>query len=92
MAGLIGPDVSHYQGVVDWNQVGGCCSFASSKATEGTTYTDPKFLVNRQGMKAAGLKVRGLYHFGRPGRIPQQRRPITIARPSAPWNTAKLPS
>ena len=67
---LRGIDVSHHQGDVDWKKVKGSgVAFAFAKATEGETYTDPKFARNWAGMREAGL-VRGAYHFGRPGHDP----------------------
>lgn len=58
-----GIDVSHFQGVVDWQQVAQAgMSFAFAKATEGITYVDPQFATNWTGIKAAGL-LRGAYHF-----------------------------
>ena len=62
-----GPDVSHYQGHVDWNAVKKAgAGFGIAKATEGLSYVDNQFKVNWQGMKSAGLRVRGAYHFGHP--------------------------
>uniref|UniRef100_A0A7S1AKY3 Lysozyme n=1 Tax=Noctiluca scintillans TaxID=2966 RepID=A0A7S1AKY3_NOCSC len=64
---LRGIDVSHYQGTINWNSVKSSgVSFAMAKATEGTSYTDPMFNTNWNGMHSAGL-VRGAYHFARPG-------------------------
>ncbi len=61
---LHGPDVSHYQTGVQWATVkSGGAAFAFTKATEGSTYTDPTFAANWKAMQAAGL-VRGAYHFG----------------------------
>jgi lysozyme len=58
-----GIDVSHFQGVVDWQQVAQAgMAFAFAKATEGITYTDPHFATNWAGIQAAGLP-RGAYHF-----------------------------
>jgi lysozyme len=58
-----GIDVSHIQQTVDWNAVRQAGKvFAFIKATEGITYTDPKFATNWSGAKAAGL-LRGAYHF-----------------------------
>ncbi len=58
-----GIDVSHFQGVVDWQQVAKAgMSFAFAKATDGITYTDPEFAKNWAGIQAAGL-LRGAYHF-----------------------------
>jgi lysozyme len=63
MSNVQGIDVSHFQGVVDWQQVAKAgMSFAFAKATEGITYVDPQFSTNWAGIKAAGL-VRGAYHF-----------------------------
>jgi lysozyme len=63
MSTVQGIDVSHFQGVVDWQQVAKAgMSFAFAKATEGITYVDPQFATNWAGIKAAGL-VRGAYHF-----------------------------
>jgi lysozyme len=63
----IGCDLSHYQGIVDWQKVKADpqnISFAILKATEGHTFTDDKVSANYQGAKANGLAV-GLYHFCR---------------------------
>jgi lysozyme len=61
-----GIDVSHYQGVVDWQQVAQAgMAFAFTKATEGITFVDPQFAANWSGIQTAGL-VRGAYHFFEP--------------------------
>jgi GH25 family lysozyme M1 (1,4-beta-N-acetylmuramidase) len=65
---LFGPDVSHHQGPVDWQQIGSHCAYAFCKATEGSTFRDSQMKVNRRGMNDARLVLRGLYHFARPGR------------------------
>src|SRR5438128_310787 len=63
---LQGPDVSSWQGFVDWPQVAASGrAFAWTKATEGAWYVNPTFAYNWSGIKAAGM-VRGAYHFGRP--------------------------
>lgn len=65
---VAGIDVSHYQGDIDWSAVAGDgVEFTYIKATEGTTYTDPKFASNYDGSRAAGL-IRGAYHFALPDR------------------------
>lgn len=62
-----GPDVSSYQGSVDWGRVKSAgAGFGIAKASEGLSITDPTFSKNWEGMKAAGIKVRGAYHFGHP--------------------------
>lgn len=79
-----GIDVSHYQGTINWTSVKNSGkTFAIVKATEGTTYTDPKFASNWAAMKAAGL-IRGAYHFGRPGTDPvvQANKFCDVVRPT----------
>ncbi|MCO7190649.1 MULTISPECIES: glycoside hydrolase family 25 protein [unclassified Pseudoalteromonas] len=63
---VLGIDVSHYQGVVDWQQVAQAgVQFVYIKATDGITYRDPDFYSHFKGAQAAGLKV-GAYHFFEP--------------------------
>jgi lysozyme len=58
-----GIDVSHHQGEIDWRRVArDDIAFAYVKATEGGTFTDPRFAANVAGAQAAGLRV-GAYHF-----------------------------
>lgn len=62
---LNGIDVSHHQGNIEWGKVpAGEIGFVYIKATEGATYTDPKFHYNMKGAAKAGLKV-GAYHYFR---------------------------
>lgn len=64
-----GIDVSGWQGTVDWGAVRRSGRlFAFAKATEGATFVDGTFGQNRAGMAAAGLTLRGYYHFARPDR------------------------
>jgi lysozyme len=70
---VLGLDVSHYQGTVDWASVAQKgYRFAFIKATEGSSSTDPEFSANWTDAKAAGL-VRGAYHYYEPGSDPQQQ-------------------
>jgi lysozyme len=66
-----GVDVSHHQGLVDWEAVAADdMTFAYVKATEGGDMVDPRFAENWEGAGRAGLD-RGAYHFFtlcRPGR------------------------
>jgi GH25 family lysozyme M1 (1,4-beta-N-acetylmuramidase) len=65
-----GIDVASYQGYPNWTSVKNSGkTFAFTKATEGTTYTNPYFATNWARIAAAGL-IRGAYHFGRPGGDP----------------------
>jgi len=58
-----GIDVSHFQGVVDWQTVAQAgVAFAFAKATDGITYVDPQLATNWAGIRSAGL-LRGAYHF-----------------------------
>lgn len=58
-----GIDVSHYQGVIRWDQVKQSgITFAFAKATGGTTGTDPQFANNWHSLRSEGL-IRGAYHF-----------------------------
>lgn len=60
-----GIDVSHHNGTIDWNAVAQQdIRFAYIKATEGTSFTDRKFITNARLARQAGIKV-GAYHFFR---------------------------
>ena len=43
-------------------------TFAFAKASEGTDVVDARFSENWRGMRDAGIRVRGAYHFGRPSK------------------------
>jgi lysozyme len=78
-----GIDVASYQGYPNWSSVKSSGkTFAFTKATEGTTYTNPYFATNWSRMKSAGL-IRGAYHFGRPGTDPttQANRFVNVVKP-----------
>lgn len=61
-----GLDVSHWQGSINWKSVASDgAKFAYVKATEGSSYRDPKFNANYTGSYKAGL-IRGAYHYARP--------------------------
>jgi lysozyme len=63
---LLGIDVSHYQGSINWASVHSCGpKYAFAKATEGTTYTDPNFSGYMNNGKANGMQM-GAYHFAHP--------------------------
>lgn len=60
-----GIDVSHWQGVIHWQQVRADGHvFAFIKASEGKSVKDKKFIANVQGATMVGLLV-GAYHFSR---------------------------
>lgn len=63
-----GIDVSHHQGAINWSTVRSSgIQFAFIKATEGTSYTDPRFGYNYVNAYYAGV-IRGAYHFALPDR------------------------
>lgn len=66
-----GIDVSHYQGVINWERVGRDknVTFVYVKATEGGSFVDDCYLHNLQGAKRAGIPV-GSYHFFLPSVSP----------------------
>ncbi|MGL4438132.1 MAG: glycoside hydrolase family 25 protein [Bosea sp. (in: a-proteobacteria)] len=58
-----GIDVSRWQAEIDWSAVRAAGTrFVFVKATEGGDHIDPRFLVNWNGARAAGIPV-GAYHF-----------------------------
>ena len=60
---ILGVDVSHWQGEIDWPEVNAAgIDFAMVKASEGVHEVDPMFHANVKGAHAAGLCV-GAYHF-----------------------------
>jgi len=66
---LLGIDVSHWQGSINWSSVYSCGPrYAFTKATEGNYYHDPTFVANMNNGKAAGLQM-GAYDFARPDQI-----------------------
>ena len=59
-----GPDVSHYQGTVNWASVKAAgVGFAIAKATEGSSYVDAQFKANWQVCVCARARARGLLPF-----------------------------
>lgn len=65
---IIGIDVSHYQGKINWDKVnnwkGNEIQFVYVKATEGTTYQDRKYKANFNGALSNNFRV-GSYHYFR---------------------------
>jgi lysozyme len=60
---VIGVDVSHHQGHIDWRTLARTdVAFAYIKATEGGDFRDRLFQVNWEGAVKAGI-ARGAYHF-----------------------------
>lgn len=62
-----GIDISHHNGVINYTKVAeNGIKFIFIKATEGSTFVDPKFVTNYLGFKNTGVEL-GAYHFFRPG-------------------------
>lgn len=61
--GVIGIDISKYQGKVDFEKVKDAgINYIFIRATEGITYQDPNFKTNFLSAQDAGITV-GAYHF-----------------------------
>ena len=61
-----GIDVSHHQDTIDWPDVAASGQrFVFAKATEGRSFVDPLYAINKFNAQAAGLAF-GAYHFARP--------------------------
>lgn len=67
---LPGIDVSHHQDLIDWAQVAASGQrFAIAKATEGRSFVDDMYAINKIGAEANGI-VFGAYHFAQPDDFP----------------------
>lgn len=63
---ILGVDVSHYQGTINWEQmIAKGVRFAIIKAAEGTSWVDPKFDRNAMECTRLGLPF-GSYHYWYP--------------------------
>ncbi len=61
---MLGVDVSHHKGDIDWKAVAADgMSFAYLKTSQGTGFVDPRFATNLRGATAAGLKAGGYHYF-----------------------------
>ena len=71
---IMGIDVSHYQGQIDWREVArnSDVHYVYVKATEGAELVDNTYKTNIRGARRAGLKV-GIYHFYIPSVSPQRQ-------------------
>lgn len=66
-------DVSHYSGIIDWQHAKAAgIEMAFIKATEGSSFTDPKFVTNYLGAKQQSL-VAIPYHVFSYQSSPQQQ-------------------
>ncbi|MGH2478163.1 MAG: glycoside hydrolase family 25 protein [Ktedonobacteraceae bacterium] len=58
-------DISVFQGAVNWPLYRTWSNLAAMKATEGTSFTDPRYFTNKVGAEAAGVRMIP-YHYARP--------------------------
>lgn len=76
---VIGIDVSHHQGKIDWRRVGQSdVAFAYIKASEGGDFRDKRFRENWDEAKAVGIP-RGAYHYFTPCRTGAEQAENFIA-------------
>ncbi|MGH3729833.1 MAG: GH25 family lysozyme [Micromonosporaceae bacterium] len=81
-----GVDVSHHQGAIDWSALRGAgIRFAYLKATESTTFTDPRFGENYRNSHRAGV-IRGAYHFARPAASSGEAQADYFVRHGGAWS------
>lgn len=67
----MGIDISHWDGDIDWSQLKKSgLGFVFMKATEGSSWVDPKFDTNWKNAKDHHY-YRGAYHFFKPGVDPK---------------------
>jgi lysozyme len=64
---LLGNDISHWQGIIDFNVYKNNTNFVISKATEGINFLDSQFKTNQSEARRVGL-LNGSYHFARPSK------------------------
>lgn len=76
-----GIDTSRWQNVIDWRAVAATgMTWTATKATEGTSWVDPTFARNRAGMRDAGFRHRGQYHWLSPAPLAQRAIPALRRR------------
>jgi lysozyme len=76
---LEGVDVNSNFGTIDWTQVAQTKAFAYARVSDGTTFTDPKFLTYYAGIRQAGMKA-GAYLFFRPAQDPTQQANLLVSQ------------
>jgi lysozyme len=62
---IIGADVSHWEGAIDWQQAARWIPFVYFKCTDGIAYIDNTYELNRAGCAAAGMP-HAPYHYYQP--------------------------
>ena len=88
-----GIDVSHYQGTINWPEVGADSqniSFVMIKATDGDSYVDTHFDLNWSGARSQYM-LRGAYHFFRPLDDPTEQAQLFIDQIKYTYHSTDLP-
>jgi lysozyme len=67
MSMIVGNDVSHWQGIIDFNTYHNNSNFLIAKGTEGINFFDSQFNYNRDESRKYNLPF-GSYHFARPSK------------------------
>lgn len=62
---IVGNDISHFQGNVDWSTYAKNSNFVILEVTEGTNFTDPLFIQNQAQARTLNIPIM-YYHFARP--------------------------
>lgn len=85
-ASVEGVDVSSHNGNVSWSKLKKSgVRFAYTKATEGTSYTNPYFTQQYDGPYDAGM-IRGAYHFALPDNSGGTTQADYFARHGGGWS------
>jgi GH25 family lysozyme M1 (1,4-beta-N-acetylmuramidase) len=85
-SGVLGIDVSSWQGKVNWvGHADAGKRFAYIKATEGTGYKNPYFSSQYTGAYKAGF-IRGAYHFATPSSSGGKKQAQVFARNGGGWS------
>lgn len=88
-SGVLGMDVSSYQGKVKWpKHAKAHKQFAYIKATEGTRYQNPYFHSQYDGAYEAGL-IRGAYHFASPSGSSGKKQAAYFVKHGGAWTADK---
>jgi GH25 family lysozyme M1 (1,4-beta-N-acetylmuramidase) len=88
-SGVLGMDVSSYQGKVMWpRHAQARKQFAYIKATEGTRYKNPYFRSQYDGAYQGGL-IRGAYHFASPSGSSGKKQAAYFVKHGGAWTADK---
>jgi len=73
-----GIDVSYHQGTINWSAVAASgVEFAFVRLSDGARFRDPRFAINWEQAKSAGV-IRGAYQFFRPNQNVAQQAQMMI--------------